>query len=1069
MLETEVNEVYEFPVSPAQSAFWMLNQMAPDNPAYNIPVVVRILGGLDVAAMQSAVQYIVQRHEILRTQYVISDGKLVQRVSASADFTCHYQSFSASPDGAAKAIHDLVTKNIRSSFDLGTSEIVRAGLLEESKNCFVFYLVVHHVAVDHAAVGQLMKELQCSYDAYCQGLEPNLDEPELQYVDYVMWSREHHQETSEKIELWRNKLAPFSGQLMLPTNGLKPTISSGEGAELRFSFTKLISDKVKVYSHKNKISIFQTLFSAYTILLSRLSGQEDIVVGTPFTLRGGLPELELVIGSFINTLPIPVMVHKDKSFIELGCVVKDTLIFAFENQDISFESIVNACVKKRSTATNPLFQVSFVFQEPPQDLRLSSLKCESLNYHNGGAMYELHVWMWENNGQLSGSICYDTDIHNEAAISRFAANFETLLDSLMENSHLPLASIDLLSGDECDLLIRWNETSVPTPAAQSLPELFANSCARTPEAIAVVNGDSKLSYVELEQRANQVANYLISQGIKAGDYVAISLTRSVNLLVGLLGVIKTGATYVPLDPDYPNDRLLYMLEQSHASLLVSESGLTHSLPDYSCQRINIDIDWPAIAACESMQMNYPPATSLMYVIFTSGSTGLPKGVQISHGAVTNFLTAMALRPGIHSSDKLLAVTTLSFDISVLELFLPLTVGATVVLASKDDTSDGHRLKRLLHEYQVTVMQATPSTWRMLLASGWEGGGDFKALCGGEAFPRDLASALLARAGAVWNMYGPTETTVWSTCYKIDADIDSIPIGQPIGNTQCYVLNDALKLQPIGVPGELYIGGDGVATGYLGQADLTAQRFIDDMFRPSVVGAKLYRTGDLVRWREDGNLEYLNRVDTQVKIRGFRIELEEIEQILLKLEQVERCVVTVEELSDMDKRLVGYVQFVKDLHLTTSEIRRYLRAHLPEYMVVQHVVDISSMPLTPNGKVDRKALPSPFAQVSEVNEFIAPTSDAEKVLAQIWENAIGIARVSADANFFELGGHSMLALQVRSKIEESFGVQITTQDLMLDSLAQLAAKLFVAVSSAEKEKPVNHGGFFGKLFNKKMGK
>lgn len=1073
MVDADSNsEIYEFPVSPVQAAFWMLDQMAPENPAYNIPVVIRVLGPVHVDALTRAVTELVQRHEILRTRYVISDEKLVQRISSGSEICLYRRSFEDAGERANQLLQEFIEKTVRERFDLARGDIVRAGLLEESKNNNVFYLIIHHIAVDHSAVLQLMQELQELYDAFSAARTPEIVVQELQYVDYVMWSKQQQDNLSSKIDAWRERLDPFSGMLFLPVERPRQNIPSGNGAEFRFGFTKDLSEKIKYFSQSQKISIFQTLFAAFVALLSRFSGQKDVIVGTPFTKRGDLEELQQVVGNFINTLPIAVMVDGDANFYELCAAVKEALLFGFEHQDVPFELIVNSCVKNRNPGSNPIFQTGFVFQEPPPTLSLSGLECTSVECHNGGAMYEMHLWMWETLDQVSGVICYDTDLYSEQSIAQLVGSFETLAASLLINPEKEIDRVELLSAAEKVKLDQWNKTLAPMPAGSSLGALIAATAEKFPDKIAVISDGDRLSYTELEQRATYLSHYLRLNGVNAGDLVGICLHRSVHLLVGLLGILKAGAAYVPLDPDYPDDRLLYMLKQSGVKVLVTESALVHGLPDYPCQLMCIDTEWDVIATTTAQSIVSPGMDSLMYVIFTSGSTGLPKAVQVRHGSALNLLCSMAQCPGLKSTDTLLAVTTLSFDISVLELFLPLLVGASVVVASRTEAADGQELANLLQRYRVTVMQATPSTWRMLIGAGWQGDRHFKVLCGGEAFPQDLAADLLMRAGDVWNMYGPTETTVWSTCYRIENAIAPILIGKPIGNTQCYVVNSALQLQPIGVAGELYIGGAGVTAGYLGRDDLTSERFVQDVFQPQNLDAKLYRTGDMVRLGVDGNLDYLNRTDNQVKVRGFRIELGEIEQTLLKLDAIASCVVGVSEYGEGDKRLVGYVQFHPGQHLTSSEVRRYLRVQLPEYMVLQHLVELDTIPLTANGKIDRKALPDPSRLFTQEKIFIAPTTNVETALSEIWTKIIGVEKVSVDSNFFELGGHSMLALEVRSQIERVFGVKLNAQDILLDSLEQLAVKLEslmkMGIPDAVIETAGAQSGFLSSLINRFKG-
>ena len=677
-------------------------------------------------------------------------------------------------------------------------------------------------------------------------------------------------------------------------------------------------------------------------------------------------------------------------------------------------------------------------------LQLEGLAVQDLQLHSGGAMYDLHLWLWQQQDAVAGLIWYNSDLYQPASMQRFTERYQHLLAQLTAAPAVALDAVNLLPPEEEALLQHWNDTGKDWPAAGSLLELVAEQARRVPEQIAVVSGEQRLNYAELLQRVEQLAWYLVSWGAQPGDLIAVAMDRTVDLLVATLAIVRTGAAYVPLDPDYPNERLLYMLEQSAVKLLVSQQSLLDELPAYPCDQVLVDRDADSIAAMAQQPLPVLDGSMRMYVIFTSGSTGLPKGVQVTHGCVVNFLRSMAQQPGFATGDRLLAVTTLSFDIAVLELYLPLTAGGTVILAGRDEAGEGERLRALLEQQAVTVFQATPSTWRLLLASGWRPAENaaFRGLCGGEPLPADLAAELVGAGVELWNMYGPTETTVWSTCYRIEKPDQPLLIGAPIANTHCYVVDGFGQRLPAGIPGELWIGGDGVTAGYLGRDDLTAERFLAN---PWAEG-RLYRTGDLVQFNHQGQLVYLNRIDNQVKIRGFRIELGEIEAILARHPAVAETAVMAREYSALDKRLVAYVRFNQGEQLTSTELRRYLRDFLPDYMIPQLLVELERMPLTPNGKIDRKALPDPL-QSSQPRQQIAPRTPAEEQLAAIWAEILGTDAISVDSNFFEIGGHSLLAMQVTHRIEQQFGQRLHSRELILNSLEQLAAKLADAQPSS----------------------
>jgi amino acid adenylation domain-containing protein len=611
----------------------------------------------------------------------------------------------------------------------------------------------------------------------------------------------------------------------------------------------------------------------------------------------------------------------------------------------------------------------------------------------------------------------------------------------------------------------WNRTEADYPRDRCLHQLFEAQVERTPEAIAVEYGGQKLSYRELDARANQFARFLNDSGVVSGALVGVFMERSLEMVVALCGILKAGAAYLPLDPEYPGERIAFILGDAQVELLVTEQGLEDQLPDNSSQLIFMDKDWPQIEAhSTSVPDTAVTPDSIAYVIYTSGSTGKPKGVQVPHRTVSNFLTSMAREPGISPDDVLLAVTTISFDIAVLELFLPLVSGARIELADRITSSDGTALLDKIKTSGVTIMQATPSTWRLMLSAGWGKLDNFKVLCGGEAMPADLAVELVNHASSVWNMYGPTETTVWSTVYQIEDGHQPVLIGKPISNTQVYILDESMQQQPVGVAGELYIGGSGVTCGYLNREELTKERFVKDIFGKDESG-HLYRTGDLVRYRDDGNIEYINRLDNQVKVRGFRIELGEIEAVLSSHPDVDQCVVVVREDRPGDKRLVAYyVQQAGD-EVSGTVLRKHLRSTLPNYMVPQYFVDLDALPVTPNGKVDRKALPVPFNTGPVEEGYVAPRTENETILANIWQEVLGIDKVGVYDNFFELGGHSLLSLKVISRVRDEAGVELKLILMVTDTLEQIAAQCQTMAASDEASKAPVDTNFVGRLFRK----
>jgi amino acid adenylation domain-containing protein len=652
--------------------------------------------------------------------------------------------------------------------------------------------------------------------------------------------------------------------------------------------------------------------------------------------------------------------------------------------------------------------------------------------------YSLEVT--EKGGRLRGSLRFKTAIMSAASAKRMVDAYTHLLAEIARRPGALIDGLGMLSADSRREVLELSKSEVSICAGEaSAISRFVAQCRERPDALAVRCGGVRLSYAELDRRSTELARYLVSLGLTNDALVGLYLHRSEDLLVGVWGVMKAGAAYLPLDPAFPAERLGYMLEDSGACLVLTESALAGSLPDKGVRAVCLDGREITEATGEEA-LHEPDPESRAYVIYTSGSTGKPKGVEVTHRNLANFLSSMAVEPGLTAADVLCAVTTLSFDISMLELLLPLTVGASVVLADRETAGDGRRLAALLADHKVTVMQATPSTWRLLLDSGWQGDGRLKVLCGGEALPGDLAAALLERAGEVWNMYGPTETTIWSSCGRV-TDPGAVHIGRPIANTGLYVVDARGELQPPGVPGEIWIGGEGVARGYLGRPELTAERFLPDSFMP---GGRLYRTGDRGRWRADGTLQHLGRLDNQVKVRGYRIEPGEIESCLAEHPDVRQCAVAMREARPGDQRLLAWYVAEGGRQTTVTSLRSHLKSLLPSYMIPQHFVEIDALPLTPNGKIDRSALPLPGGAPAAEDRFVPPASDAEKRLAALWQELLGVDRIGVNDNFFDLGGHSLLAARLVSRLQEQSGAQVTLQALTADTLGQIASSIATAL-------------------------
>ncbi|MBW4632892.1 MAG: amino acid adenylation domain-containing protein [Iphinoe sp. HA4291-MV1] len=1045
----------ELPLSFAQTRLWFLDQLESDSPFHNIFTAVRLTGSLNVAALKQSLNEIVRRHENLRTTFATVDGQPVQVISPTLTLTLPVVDWQLLPEVEQSIeVQRLVTEERSRPFDLTNKPLLRATLLRLGEQEYVLLLVMHNIISDRWSMQVLIQEIAAHYEAYFteKSTPPELS---IQYADFAHWQRQRL--TGEVLETqlayWKQQLAGASPVLELPTDRPRLAVQTFQGARELLVLPKPLSESLKALSQEKGVTLFMTLLTAFKTLLYRYTSQEDILVGSAIANRN--VETKDLIGLFANTLVLRTQIQGNPTFSELLEQVREMTLGAYEHQDLPFEKLVEELQPERSLSHTPLFQVMFVLENNPgEKLELPGLSITPLEVENVTAKFELTLSMEETESGLRSWWEYNTDLFDAATIKRMADNFQTLLEGIVANPQQQITQLPLLSAVERHkLLFEWNDTQQEYPFDQCFPQLFEQQALSTPNAVAVVFENQQLTYRELNNRANQLAHYLRSLGVGPDVLVGICIERSLEMMVGLLGILKAGGAYVPLDPAYPQERLDFILSDAQVSVLLTDSSQLISSPlafqnkedlgnitPPQFKVICLETDWENIATQNAENpVPWAKVNHLAYVIYTSGSTGKPKGVQIEHGALVNFLTSMQRQPGLTQADVLLAVTTISFDIAALELYLPLITGARVELVTREVASDASLLSKQIAAAGATVMQATPATWRMLLAAGWNGVPGLKILCGGEALPSDLVQQLLATGAAIWNMYGPTETTIWSTAFEVGAAQISgttIPIGRPIANTQIYLLDAELQPVPIGVPGELHIGGVGLARGYLNRPELTDEKFISNPFEkavraasPTGEGKRLYKTGDLARYLSDSTIEYIGRSDFQVKIRGFRIELGEIEAVVSQHPAVLQTVVIVREDVPGDKRLVAYiVVHPEQVPPSLSELRHLLKQQLPDYMVPANFVFLDAMPLTPNGKVDRRALPAPDMALSLTTNFVAPCTPTQEVLANLWAEVLSLKQVGIHDNFFELGGHSLLATQVISRLRSVLEVELPLRRL-----------------------------------------
>ena len=1019
-----------FAVSFAQQRMWVLEQMTPDTAAYINTGGLRLRGNLHRRALEQAVTEIVARHETLRTIFPAVGGRPVQVVETppSLSLLPHDLSHLSRQEREAE-VERRAVQEIHHPFDLATGPLFRSSLLRLDDEEHILLLSIHHIVFDGWSFGILIHELVQLYEAFAAELPSPLPALPLQYADYSQWQREWLEGPvmQEQLAFWHQQLRGPLPNLDLPTDRPRPPVQTVSGAAYHFSLLPATTTALKRLSHEEGTTLFMTLLTGFTMLLSRYSGQSDLLVGTPIANRTHA-EVEGLIGCFINTLVLRTDLSNQPSLRELLKRIRKVALDAYAHQDVPFEQIVKELHPERDLSRSPLFQVMFAMQNAPQSpLKLKDMTVSMLETPLQVAKFDLSLFMWETAEGLEGYFEYNTDLFEESTLARMTQHLQRAFQVLGDHPDQLLSDLILLTVEERELALRtWNETKRVFEQEQAcVHQLIEAQVERTPQAVAVTSEEEQLTYRQLNERANQLAHHLRHLGVGPEVPVGLCINRSAKMLVGLLGILKAGGAYVPLDPAYPKERLAFILEEMQIPVLLTERQLEQELPTHRAQVIHIDTDWEIIAQqCMANPQSEVAAQNMAYVLYTSGSTGKPKGVMIPQEALVNLLLSMREHLAITEQDTMLATTSLSFDIAGLELYLPLLIGAQIIVASREMVSNGMQLATAIDSSPNPVLQMTPAAWRMLLEAGWQGNQQLRMLCGGEALPLELARTLLTKGANLVNLYGPTETTIWSMLHPVAQSDSSISLGQPIANTQIYILDAAMQPVAIGVPGELYIGGTGLARGYLNRPDLTAERFVPHPYGEEP-GSRLYRTGDLVRYQSRYTIEFLGRTDQQIKVHGFRIELGEIETVLSQHPEVQEVVVLPREDGMGGKQLVAYV--VTQGEVETKEWRSYLRARLPEYMVPSVFLRLEALPLTANGKVDRRALPTPEKATSEV-EYVAPRTPLEEQLAQIWVQVLGVERVGVLDNFFDLGGHSLNATQIASHIQHALGVAMPLRSL-----------------------------------------
>ena len=1048
-----VSRTRGIPLSFAQERIWFFDQLNPDILAYNFQSTIRFRGMLDTRSLERSLCEIVRRHEIYRTTFHDIEDQLVQRIHPMPDLDLPIVDFSEIAEHEQQiALRKWCAKEFQRHFDLARLPLVRWTLLKFSQSDHILVHMEHHFVHDGWSFNVFLRELIEIYSALSADLPSPLPELPVQFADFAAWQRHSMQGAVVESQLtyWQRQLKDIPTLLALPTDRPRPKSQTFRGKAPRTELPLDLCFSLREMSRLRNQTLFMTMFTGFVILIHRYTGRTDVPIGTFFANRRWR-ESESLIGMILNNVVIRSSLSTDPTVSELLDQVRDLILEATSNQDVPFDQVVRSVKLQRDPSFNPLFQVTFGFHDEPMpergppgiDIEVTPV------ISNGSAKFDLGVIIVPHSAQRVGLSQgsradgltmiweYSSDLFDETTIKRMTAHFTELLEAMVTDPERRVSTLPLLTKEERrKLLVGWNQTHVAKPQKQFVHELFEWQVECTPDAVAVVFDGEQLTYQELNSRANQLGHYLQGLGIGPGAHVGLCVKRSLEMVVGIMGILKTGSTYVPLDPEYPKDRLGFMIVDAQIRTVLTQHSLLNRLPESDIHAICLDRDWQTIGARSSGNpFSEPASEGIAYVIFTSGSTGKPKGVSIPHSAISSHCQIMAEHYRLRFTDHILQFSRFSFDQSLEQILTPLSCGASVFL-SREDVFDPTRLTTILSRHKVTVVNLPPAYWQQWVQClNGQGVQDFPpdlrlVIVGGDVIPSDSVrmwnNLHLDQSVELLNAYGPTEATITTTTYPVkdSRKLDVVPIGRPLPGRLIYILDRHIQPVPIGVVGELHIGGLALARGYLNRPKLTAEKFIPDPFSDDPE-AMLYKTGDLARYRADGNIEFLGRLDHQVKIRGFRIELGEIEAALRLHPEVRGAIVNVHEPTQGDKRLAAYIVADSDPVPTGSELCQFLQQKLPNYMIPFVFIEIDALPLTPNGKVDRKALPVPAKVRTEdlKNDFVAARSHLEQKLVDIWTEVLGVERIGVNNNFFEMGGHSLIAMQIASRIRSALNIEL----------------------------------------------
>jgi amino acid adenylation domain-containing protein/thioester reductase-like protein len=1072
------------PLSFGQEQLWFLSQIQ-DNTTYNLPLALQISGSLNISVLEQVITEIVRRHEILRTNFQQIEGKNLQVIRPEINISLQVINLDQiTAKQQLKNVERLINQETDKIFNLSEDDLFQSTLYQLNQNSYILLLNMHHIISDGWSIGILLQELSTLYGAYLAGNKSPLPDLQIQYADYAIWQKEKFtSEIREKqLNYWKQQLADIPPLLELPTDKPRPPIQSFRGGIWEFSINSNLSQKIRTLTQQSDATLFMTMLAAFVILLYRCSGQDDILIGSPMAGRNR-QEIQSLIGYFVNTVVLRTKLTGNPNFREILNQVRQVATDAHNYQDIPYNQVVEALNPQRNLSYNPVFQILFDLQHSLTDkLQLPGLTLQPFLGEHSISKFDLSLIIEDRGTELIGAWEYSSDLFTQETISRITENFQTLLNGIVNNPETPINQLPIISAfEQQQILEKWNNTQQDYPESFCIHELFTQQVIKTPDAIAVKFGNQQLTYTQLNQKANQLANYLQNCGVTSEVLVGLYLERSLDILIAILAILKAGGAYLPLDPKYPQTRLTDILNDSQVSIILTQEKLLTSLSSplprgetpltpYQGKIILLDTDLTII----SQQNIETPISAikpdnLAYVIYTSGSTGKPKGVMITHQNIVNHATSIIDKYQINSHDRILQFTTFIFDVAAEEIFPAWLSGATLIICPQEMVTNLIEFSQFLAQESLTVVNLPTPYWQewvleidrkvsqipdslRLVITGSD-----------QVLPEKLAlwQKLVTekRQNIQWiNAYGLTETTITSTVYQLPVNYQlntthSVPIGRPIANTEIYILDQNLQPVPIGIPGELHIGGAGLARGYLNRKQLTNEKFISNPISSSK-SSRLYKTGDLARYLPDGNIEFLGRIDYQVKIRGFRIELGEIEAVLAQHPLVKSSAVIVREIQPGNKQLVAYV-VTEDHSNIQQDLRSFLKQNLPDYMLPAFFVRLAELPLTPTGKINRRALSALMLELNHEIDYILPRNPLEQKLAEIWCQVLGLEKVSVEENFFNLGGHSLATIQIISRIRETLKIDLPLQYLFTEpTIAGLTKIINQLLQTADHITPID---------------